>query len=120
MYGWGDWSMLEPLVETNIDNTPPETPVIQGPQRGKPEEELTFTIRSTDPEQQDLFYYINWGDGTSEEWIGPYSSGEQISISHIWDEEKSFEVEVRAKDIFDLKSDWASLRVVMPKNMGFD
>ena len=51
-------------------------------------------------------------DGDVEEWIGPYNSGQKITVSHTWDEEGAYII--RAKYIFDAESDWGTLEVTMP------
>ncbi len=34
----------------------------------------------------DGYYYIGWGDGELEKWLGPHDSGKEITINHIWGE----------------------------------
>lgn len=114
-YGWGDWSMLQSLMPPTQNNNPPDKPIIQGPQRGNPEQEYTYQISTIDPDQDDIYYYIIWGDGSYEEWIGPYISGESFTINHMYEEEGNYKIEVRAKDTNGLRSEWGTLSVTMPK-----
>jgi hypothetical protein len=37
-----------------------------------------------DPGGDTVYYTIDWGDGSVEEWIGPYPSGETVSFVHLW------------------------------------
>jgi len=55
-------------------NQPPNAPMITGPAEGVVGEEYEYTCVSTDPEDDDVYYYIDWGDGNVEDWIGPYAS----------------------------------------------
>ena len=80
---WGagsPWS--EPFNITIVDNTPPNKPEVHGPARGKPGETYLYTFKTTDPENDDVYYYVDWGDGSNSRWLGPYDSGVQESASH--------------------------------------
>ncbi len=96
---------------------PPDTPSITGPPSGIPGEEYEYNILTTDANGDDTYYCINWGDYRSvNEWIGPYTSGEPVKISHTWSAEGDYQIKVKAKDGYGLESDWATLTVSMPKN----
>ena len=97
-------------------NNEPFTPQINGPSSGEPGGSYDYTIVTTDPEFDDVFYYIEWGDGDTEEWIGSYSSGEQITINHTWDVEDTYVIRVKAKDLQGAESDWATLEISIPKD----
>lgn len=58
------------------------------------------------PDGDDVYYFINWGDGTSSDWIGPFASGETAIISHDWSEDGTYDLKVKAKDP-DGESKWA-------------
>ncbi|MDX1798854.1 MAG: hypothetical protein R3255_09420, partial [Candidatus Lokiarchaeia archaeon] len=94
---------------------PPEDPQINGPLSGKVDVSLTYKFSSIDPDGDDVLYYIEWGDGDIEEWIGPYESGEVISLDHTWITKGDYTIRARAKDTKDLKSDWSSLEITIPK-----
>ena len=100
-------------------NNPPGEPNIDGPHSGKASVEHTYTIVSEDPDGNDVWYMVNWGDGTISDWIGPYASGEEAIFSHSWDEIGSFTVEAKAKDVFGDEGPWGTLPVEMPKSYGF-
>jgi len=100
----------------NIDNYPPEIPIINGPTRGKINENIEYTITSNDPDGDDIYYYIEWGDGEIEEWLGPFESGSSAIINHNWEEEGDYLIRVKAKDTSNIESDWGILEINMPKN----
>ncbi|RLF53387.1 MAG: hypothetical protein DRN24_01035, partial [Thermoplasmata archaeon] len=50
----------------------PAKPTITGPSKGKPNKEYSFTFKSTDPEGSNIYYYVDWGDGTYTDWDGPH------------------------------------------------
>ncbi len=96
-------------------NSPPETPVIEGRRRVKNETVYDFTFSATDPDADDVYYYIVWGRGFIDEhkWIGPFASGEEIILNHSWIyyEELSagdFTIFVKAKDSYGFESNWAT------------
>jgi hypothetical protein len=60
---------------------------------------LDFYIQvPQDPEGDQMYYMIDWGDGTSSGWIGPYNPGETVSISHVWTVEGAYQITVQAKN----------------------
>ena len=107
------WS--DPIQITINPNTAPDKPNIDGPKRGIPGNEYDYTFRSTDPETLDLYYYIEWDDGNTEEWIGPYSSGVGVTVSHKWSERGRFTIKAKARDECGAESNWAELIVTMPR-----
>ncbi len=96
-------------------NQPPGLPEITGPTSGKIGEEQSYQITAQDPDGNDLYYYIDWGDGTEIELIGPYSSGRTATTNHNWTVKGSYTIKVMSRDVYDEKSDWVSLEVSMPK-----
>jgi len=108
-----------------ININPPDAPVITGPISGKVGVSYEYTIRTFDSDGDFIYYYIDWGDGNVEEWIGPYgcpippfSQGYyKINLDHIYNEKGTFTIRVKAKDIFDLESGWGTLAVTMPLDL---
>jgi len=103
--------------DPNSFNWGPIIPEINGPNRGKPGEEYTYEIKSLDPDGDDnLYYYIDWGDGDIQEWIGPYASNESLEIKHIWENKANYYIRAKAKDISGRESNWAALKVIIPRD----
>ena len=100
-------------------NEAPNIPTIKGPTNGKVGTEYNYTITTTDYEGQDIWYYIKWGGGSVDEWIGPYSSGSEVNLNHTWEKMRRYTVKVKAKDIHDFETDWATIKVTIPKNKPF-
>ncbi|ENO12227.1 hypothetical protein MBGDC06_00231 [Thermoplasmatales archaeon SCGC AB-539-C06] len=97
-------------------NSPPEKPTITGPTSAKYGEEHTYEITATDPDDNDIYYYIDFGDGTEELTKGPYDSGKTTKVKHTWENEGTYIIKVKSRDTYDEKSDWVTLEVSMPKN----
>ncbi len=98
------------------DNLPPNTPMINGSISGKAGTIYGYEIYTIDPEGNDVYYLIDWGDGTTSEWSDSYNSGEVIYFNHSWGEKDAYTIKVKSKDIFGDKSDWATLEVSMSRN----
>jgi PKD repeat protein len=95
-------------------NTPPNRPTITGPANGKAGKEYPYSFTATDPDADDVYYFIDWGDNNNSGWIGPYSSGDNITKSHAWTTKGSYTIKAKVKDIFGNESDWGTLQVSMP------
>jgi hypothetical protein len=90
--------------------------LIKGTASGKPGESYIYSIVSNDPEALELFYYIEWGDGDNSGWKGLYDSGEEAILEHTWSERGDYTIRAKAKDVMGEESDWATLKVTMPRN----
>lgn len=110
--GWSD-----PLFVTITDNTAPSTPQITGPSSGTAGVTYRYDFVSTDSQNDNIYYYIDWGDGTTTDWIGPYVSGTTIHILHTFEEKGTYVISAKAKDCFDAESDWGYLEFVAPVNI---
>jgi hypothetical protein len=97
-------------------NTPPLNPDINGPETGKPGIDYDFSFSTTDNESEKIYYYIIWDDGYIEPWIGPYESGEIVTLSHKWSNKGEYKIQAKAKDIHDLESQWSEFEVTITKN----
>jgi len=110
----GDNQDLYPLMGPYLN--PPTAPSITGQTNGKAKIEYEYTFNAVDPDGQDVYYYIDWGDTNKEEWIGPYSSGENVNVKHTWSNQGTYTIKAKAKDTHGAESDWGTLSVTMPKN----
>ena len=99
---------------TTKANQPPETPTITGPTQGKKKVNTVYNFTTTDPDNDHVYYLIDWGDNTTSGWIGLYDSGADVKINHTWSTKGTFIIKAKAKDNFSGESDWASLSVKMP------
>jgi len=90
------WSFTTVMGE---ENNPPATPTITGKLLVYPNKLYDYTVQSNDPEGEDIYYRIYWGDNMTG-WMGPFESGEPIIFSHSWTETMTaYMIIVYAKDI---------------------
>jgi hypothetical protein len=99
---------------TTFQNTPPNTPSVQGQTDGKVGVSYSYTFVAEDPESDDVFYYVDWGDATNSSWVGPYPSDENVTLSHTFTEKGTYTIKVKARDVHYAESDWGTLQVSMP------
>ena len=111
----GGYNSTTKLISIYESNTPPGIPEIDGETQGVVDVEYEYTFISTDPEGEDVYYWIIWGDGCpAVEWSGPYVSGEEVVFTHTFASQGMFSIRAKAKDIHDSESDWGYLDVTMP------
>jgi hypothetical protein len=99
---------------TTVQDTPPTNPSIQGPTEGKPRIAYSYMIVAADPEGDGMFYYVDWGDTTSSNWVGPYPANESVTLTHTFTKKGSYTIKVQARDIYYAVGPWGTLEVTMP------
>jgi len=100
-----------------LDPNAPSGPEINGPASGKLNKKIDYTFKSTSPFGRELYYYIDWGDDRNTNWIGPYDSGEEVTLSHSWDNDEVFIIRAKVKDTSDLWGPWSEFSVsITPRN----
>ncbi|MGF3584492.1 MAG: M14 family zinc carboxypeptidase [Thermoplasmatota archaeon] len=116
-HGWGDFSTIKKVIVQLVQNNPPNKPTIDGPKTAKPGTESIYTISTTDPDGDNVSYYIDWGDNTNTGWLGPYNSGEKITLSHIWNKKGAYTIKAKAKDNSGAESEWVLLEITVPRKI---
>ncbi len=110
-----DWLMNISITKPPAISLPPAKPFIIGPLSGEVGILYNYTITTTDPEEDEVSYYIDWGDGTSGGWTRLIPSGEKYNTSHRWDSQGAYVLRVKAKDENDIESEWSTIEINMPK-----
>ena len=119
-----EWVLLSITENTTHDfiltteNQPPTTPIINGPTHGRVGVEYTYTFMATSPLGKDIYYYIDWGDGSPYEEVGPSPSGVEVEATHTWYNKGTYLIRVKARDIDEhgVPSDWGILQVTIPRD----
>jgi len=96
-------------------NSPPSKPDIEGPSSGNTGTEYEYRFCSSDPDGDDIYYCVDWDDGTGEVCLGPFSSGTCITEKHTWISDGTYTITVKARDTNQAESEEAALPVSMPK-----
>ena len=93
--------------------TRPNTPTIAGKIDGAINTSYDYTITTTDPDNDDVQYFINWQDATTT-LTGFNASGKTLIVPHTWTVKGTYNITVKAIDKNCAESDWATLTVTMP------
>ncbi|KYK23368.1 hypothetical protein AYK24_01105 [Thermoplasmatales archaeon SG8-52-4] len=91
------------LIKLRWGNIQPSAPTITGPNVGRWATYYYFNFSSVDPDDDNVKYYIDWGDGyfnTTD--LNP--SGEKVMVSHLWRLDGTFTIKAKAEDQFGLES----------------
>lgn len=98
-------------------NEAPGKPSIKGKINGENGTEYIYSFSTIDPDNDDVYYYINWGDtfweGRWDNWIGPFESGEEIKLKNTFYDKGNYTIRLKAKDTYGYKSDWTILKTSM-------
>ena len=107
-----DFSSVFTIVITN----PPDAPVIKGPTNGKVGVSCNYRFSAVDNDDDKIYLYIDWGDGNTMDWFGPYASNDEVTFVHSFSINGTYTIKAKAKDLNNLEGEWGSLVVNMPKN----
>ncbi len=105
------------FVAVSGEDDPPETPEKPtGEDQGVPGESYSYSSSAVDPDEDQIYFMWDWGDGNFSEWRGLYDPGETCTESYTWNEKGTYSVRVKAKDVYGMESDWSDpLEVTMPR-----
>jgi outer membrane protein assembly factor BamB len=94
----------------------PLKPIINGPASGKPNTPLSYTFSSIDPDEDQVSYYIEWGDGNITDWTSFQPSGEPYIESYTWTTRRTYMIRAKAKDTDGYESDWGTQSVAISRD----
>jgi C1A family cysteine protease len=106
-------------ITIDPDVNPPSTPtVLSGPDTGQAGMSYEFTTRSDDPDNNTIYYIIDWDDNSGMELIRPHPSGQDITASHSWSvqDQATYSLRVKARDLYGFESDWTPFKQVLIYN----
>jgi len=100
----------------------PNMPVITGPTVVKKCERSSYSIKAMDPQGDDVFFKVSWGDGEVVFWSDPHKSGEEVTFEHAWcpvctPSVNDYEIQVLVKDTNDNKGACGTLEVSIGDNV---
>ena len=100
------------ILETG-GNTAPEKPdKPSGPSNGIPFIKYAFKATTIDPDDDQVYYKWDWGNGEISEWVGPFYSGDIVEEKYKWNEKGSYEVKVKSKDELGAETGWSDPLII--------
>jgi hypothetical protein len=104
------------IIKLVGNNQAPTTPDIDGPTRINVNTEFEYKFVTTDPNDDIISYFVDWGDGTFQDWTEFSESGSEIILKHTWKKQDSYVIKVKAKDPYNFETDWCELEIEVPRN----
>jgi hypothetical protein len=115
--GYMDNNNLALKYAKKIQYSPNKPEMPSGPNNCKLNTECKFSTKSYDFDDDKIRYKWDFGDGSNIEWSDYYNQGEEIEITHIWSENKIYQVRVKAEDTNGYESKWSDpLTVTVSKS----
>ena len=96
--------MLVALLAAGCGQRPPSTPVIGGDATGQPFDTLVVRVVSTDPNQDNISYHFDFGDGSASFWTAELAAGDTFLQRHVYLDTGRFTLLVNARDETGLQS----------------
>jgi outer membrane protein assembly factor BamB len=89
-------------------NNPPDIPSTPGgPNTGYGGVAYSFSSSATDPDDDDISFQFDWGDGTRSDWSDFLKNPASITLSKIWSAAGTYSIRVIAKDKKEKSSEWS-------------
>ena len=106
----------EPISIVNGNNAP-NTPSLNYPGSGNNGTQYSFTANATDPDQDNIQYVFNWGDGTANTTLPWCASGIAGTANHTWTNAGTYNITTY---VFDPYAAWSSqtAQVTMTNSSG--
>jgi len=105
-YYIGDYSVSF-TVEVPVTNEPNDPYPPSGPTSGYVYTTYNYYTSTIDPNGDNVRYEFSWGDGTNNTVTDWYASGSNVSASHFWARPGTYQVQVRAQDVYYEYSNWS-------------
>jgi len=107
--GSGVW-ILQPI---NINEAPDTPAAPSGPASGETGISYSFTAVTTDPDNDQVQYQFDWGDGTPVSAYTPLvNSGVQAGLTHTYTSPGIYSVQARARDEYNELTIWSAMHTI--------
>jgi hypothetical protein len=111
----GGYDAFVTKLISNTVNQPPNPPTISGPSSGKAKTAYDFTFNSVDPNDDEVRFIVNWGDGEREP-TSFVASGNDITVSHSWSENGTYTIIVYTEDEHSATSSTRTVQMIIDKS----
>jgi len=96
-------------IEYVSDNVPPAKPITPvGPSTIETLQDTFFSTGTTDPNDDDIQYRFDWGDGTFSPWGELIENGNTFTAMNQWSNPGTYYVKSQARDQWGMESEWSS------------
>jgi len=100
-------------VGGDCDNHPPDIPsILNGPTTGEPDVQYSYTTSTTDPDGDMVQYGLNV-NGDFFDWTGFYYSDTTCTINLTFNNEKTYNLKVKARDEHGAENDYSPVLTVI-------
>lgn len=100
----------------SLQNFPPSAPIISGSRDGSAGSPYSYNFLSTDQNNDDICYYIDWGDGILTEWTSYQAQGQPgYNEDHTWSK-GAYTIKAKVKDNKGEESGWSFFEITMSKD----
>ena len=105
------------FLTINATNNPPNKPSKpSGSGSGRIGITYSYSSSTIDIDDDNVYYWFDWGDETNSGWDGPHNSSDSVTLAHAWTYYGDYPIKVKAKDIYGAETIWSDPLVVsMPK-----
>jgi len=111
--GGSNYTSVGYIHAIGMDNPiAPEPPNITGPSKVKLFRESEYILSCDLPPEENVYYLIDWDDEVdivcyNNNWIGPFSSDEEVKVKHFWKIWGKHTIKVKIKTDDSLCSPWS-------------
>jgi len=101
--GWetinGQEWWYSPIIHVTVPGEAPEKPEKpSGTEKGNAGVEYSYCTTTTDSDNDQVYYWFDWGNGNNSGWVGPFNSGDTACVNYTWIQKGTYQVKVKAKD----------------------
>jgi hypothetical protein len=93
----------------DVSSNPPSKPVLSGPSSGKAGMTYTWNVVSSEPDNESVYYWVDWGDNSPSQWVGPYPPGIPQPVDHSYSMQGIYSIKAKAKDIYHSQGGWSDV-----------
>lgn len=105
------------IAHITLGKNPPDIPEISGPISGHARVSSQYTVLSTDPDEDNLQYVIDWGDG-QQETSPSVANGESYQFNHQWATPGFYTIQAYAKDMYNTSENATMTITIDVKQVG--
>lgn len=97
------------MIPVSMNNVEPDIPTLSGPTECYQWVEYEYSAYTNDSNYDCVSYKFDWGDGNFSGWVGPFGNWGEGKTSHLWNNNGTFNVRVKAKDVKGAESNWSEI-----------